>query len=100
MDPSTIIWDDTGERRSHCMRCSSVDIGRANRSSSIGFEIDPSRVRSKMDFLKWIIKWVVFEKLYSPHGRPRYLSTILLKDSHLFKIVESVISFCLKKKNL
>ena len=27
-------------------------------------------------------------------GRPCHLSTILLKDSHLFKIAESVISFC------
>ena len=26
-------------------------------------------------------------------GRPRHLSTILLKDSHLFKIAESVIIF-------
>jgi len=27
-------------------------------------------------------------------GGSRHLSTILLKDSHLFKIAESVISFC------
>ena len=52
------------------------------------------------------------EKLYSPHGGPRHLSTIPLKDyhlfkiakseikdSHLFKIAESVISFCLKKNS-
>ena len=38
-----------------------------------------------------------WEKLYCPHGKPRYLSTIPLKDFHLFKIVESIISFCLKK---
>lgn len=30
----------------------------------------------------------VYKKLYSPHGRPRYLSTVQLKDSHLFKIAE------------
>ena len=30
-------------------------------------------------------------------SRPRYLSTISLKNSHLFKIAESVITFCLKK---
>jgi len=38
------------------------------------------------------------EKLYSSDGRPRHLFAISLKDSHLFKIAESVISFCLKKK--
>ena len=94
MDPSTLIWDDTGARRItlHEMLIT-VDMGKANRSSSIGFEFDPSRFRSKMDFLKRIIKWVVLEKLYSSHGIPHHLSTILLKDSHLFKIVESVISF-------
>ena len=30
-------------------------------------------------------------------GRPCHLSIIPLKDSHLFKIAESVISFCFKK---
>ena len=30
-------------------------------------------------------------------GRPRYLSTIPLKNFHLFKIAEPVINFCLKK---
>ena len=30
-------------------------------------------------------------------GGTRHLSTILLKNFHLFKIVESVINFCLKK---
>ena len=42
---------------------------------------------------------VYLEKLYSPHGEPRYLSTIPVKDSHLFKIVESVFSFYLKLQN-
>ena len=36
------------------------------------------------------------EELYSPHGGPRYLSTIPVKDSHLFKITKSVFSFYLK----
>ena len=40
--------------------------------------------------------WVM-EKLYSPHGVPYHLSTIPLKNSDLFKIVELVISLCLKK---
>ena len=30
-------------------------------------------------------------------GRPCHLSTILLKNFHLFKIAESVINLCLKK---
>ena len=33
------------------------------------------------------------EKLYSPYGRQRHLSTILVKDSHIFKIAESVFLF-------
>ena len=37
------------------------------------------------------------EKLYSPHSGLRHLSTIPLKDSHLFKIAEPVIKFYLKK---
>ena len=37
------------------------------------------------------------EKLCNSHGRSRHLSTISLKNSYLFKIAESVISFCLKK---
>ena len=39
------------------------------------------------------------DKLYSSHGEPRHLSTIPLKNSYLFKIVKSVISFYLKRKN-
>ena len=35
-------------------------------------------------------------EIIQPDG-PRHLSTIILKGSYLFKIVESVISFCLKK---
>ena len=37
------------------------------------------------------------EKLYSFYIRSRHLFTISLKNSHLFKIAESVISFYLKK---
>ena len=35
------------------------------------------------------------EKLYCAHSRLCYLSTIPLKDSHLFKIVELMVSFYL-----
>ena len=38
-------------------------------------------------------------KLYNPHGESCHLSTIPVKDSHLFKIVESVFSFYLKLHN-
>ena len=38
-------------------------------------------------------------KLYSPHGRPCHLFTVLIKDSHLFKIAESVFNFYLKLHN-
>ena len=40
-----------------------------------------------------------WEKLYCPHSGPRRLSTILVKDSHIFKITESVFSFYLKFHN-
>ena len=36
------------------------------------------------------------EIIESPGG-PRHLSTISLKNFHLFKIAESIINFCLKK---
>ena len=39
------------------------------------------------------------EKLYGLHGGPRHLSTIPIKDSHLFKIAESVFNFYLKLHN-
>ena len=39
----------------------------------------------------------IWGEIIQSSGGPRYLSTIPLKDSYLFKIVESVISFCLKK---
>ena len=35
--------------------------------------------------------------IIEPSSGPRHLSTIPLINSHLFKIAESVISFCLKK---
>ena len=37
------------------------------------------------------------EEIIESFGGPRYLSTIPLKNFHLFKIVELVINFCLKK---
>ena len=39
------------------------------------------------------------EKLYRLHGELHHLSTIPVKDSNLFKIVESVFSFYLKLHN-
>ena len=42
---------------------------------------------------------VYLEKLYSPHGGSHHLSTILVKDSHIFKIDVSVFSFYLKLHN-
>ena len=53
----------------------------------------------------WENKRLVFEADHSVNallrlqssGGPRHLSTIPLKDSHLLKIVESVISFYFKK---
>ena len=37
------------------------------------------------------------EKLYSSRGELRHLSTILLKNFHLFKIIKSAINFWLKQ---
>ena len=37
-----------------------------------------------------------YEKLCYLHGGPHHLSTIPLKESHLFKTAESIISFSLK----
>ena len=39
------------------------------------------------------------EKLYRTYSGPHHLSTIPVKDSHLFKIAESVFSFYLKFYN-
>ena len=50
--------------------------------------------------LKFIVKSIHpnSRAIIQSSGRSRHLSTITLKDSHLFKIVESIISFCLKEK--
>ena len=56
------------------------------------------RITLKKERLMLIIMGL--EKLYSPHGGPRHLSTIPVKGSHLFKIAESVFSFYLKLHNL
>ena len=84
MDPSTIIWDDTGARRNtlHEMLIT-VDMGKANRSSSIGFEFDPSRFRSKMNFLKRIIKWVVLTCIFH---------IIIIKIINI-KLLKKIINF-------
>ena len=41
----------------------------------------------------------IMEKLYRLHGGSRHLSSILVKDSYIFKIVVSVFSFYLKLHN-
>ena len=55
-----------------------------------------------MDFFRrvvYITHTVFHEILYGIHGGPRHLSTILVKNSHLFKIAKSVFSFYLKLHN-
>ena len=42
---------------------------------------------------------VIYEKLYRSHGVLRHLSTILIKDSRLFKIAESIFSLYIKLHN-
>ena len=37
------------------------------------------------------------QEIIESSGGPRHLSTIPLKNFHLFKIAESVINFCFKK---
>ena len=41
--------------------------------------------------------WSYVGEIIEFSGGPRHLSTIPLKNFHLFKIAESVINFCLKK---
>ena len=42
----------------------------------------------------------IMEKLYGHHAGPRHLFNILVKNFHLFKIIESVFSFYLKLHNV
>ena len=44
----------------------------------------------------WWMEFKTGEIIESSSG-PRHLSTIPLKNFHLFKIAESLINFCLKK---
>ena len=44
-----------------------------------------------------VIKGCYYGEIIEFSGGARYLSTISLKNFHLFKITESVINFCLKK---
>ena len=39
---------------------------------------------------------IIIGKIIEFSGRPRHLSTILLKNFHLFKIAEPIINFYLK----
>ena len=51
-----------------------------------------------MQFFKTVLSSVsLVREIIKSSNRSRYLSTILLKNSHLFKIAESVISFYFKK---
>ena len=78
------------------------------------FEILPSNIYEESNLLtvrKYALRIVnrtsiLFREIISPpelgeiieiSGGPRHLSTIPLKNFHLFKIAESVINFCLKK---
>ena len=47
----------------------------------------------------WLIisRPIVLGEIIESSGGPRHLSTIPLKNFHLFKIAKSVINFCLKK---
>ena len=56
-----------------------------------------NKIKRKGEVLKYRCKT---EEIIQSFGRLCYLSIILLKDSHLFKIIELIISFCFKKKNL
>ena len=42
---------------------------------------------------------LIHEKLYSPHGGPRHLFVIPVKNFHLFEITKLVFSFYLKLHN-
>ena len=55
-----------------------------------------SREKKKKKFVSMSL---TLEKLYSLHGGLLHLSTIPVKDFHLFKIVESVFDFYLKLHN-
>ena len=53
---------------------------------------------SVMQFFKTVLSSVsLVREIIKSSNRSRYLSTILLKNSHLFKIAESVISFYFEK---
>ena len=54
-----------------------------------------NKIKRKGAVLKYRCKT---EEIIQPSGRLCYLFIILLKDSYLFKIIELIISFCLKKK--
>ena len=51
-------------------------------------------------FFNWSLNQCPKGEIIKSSGEPRHLSTILLKNFHLFKIAELVINFYLKKKFL
>ena len=48
-------------------------------------------------FFNWSLNQCPKGEIIKSSGEPRHLSTILLKNFHLFKIAELVINFYLKK---
>ena len=87
------------------MRSSPIDlIGEAELHDDGQSQWQWSRQRKKKKERECVCKEKkkevkIMEKLYSPHGGSRHLSSILVKDSYIFKIVVSVFSFYLKLHN-
>ena len=78
-----------------------------SKTKSGNLASDKSILRYRLDYVHvhmfcvlaffWISAWcTVHGEIIQSSGKPHHLSIILLKDSHLFKIVKSVINFCLK----
>ena len=57
----------------------------------------------KLETNEWVLLLIPLRsvtaagEIMEPSDGPRHLSTISLKNFHLFKITELVINFCLKK---
>ena len=86
------------------MRYSPIDlIGEAKLHGNGRSQWQWSRQRKKKKERESVCqekkKVKIMEKLYSPHGGSHHLSTILVKDSHIFKIDVLVFSFYLKLHN-
>ena len=97
--------ESTIEKKKNYMRSSPIDlIGEAELHGNGRSQWQWSRQRKKKKERECVCKEKkkevkIMEKLYSPHGGSRHLSSILVKDSYIFKIVVSVFSFYLKLHN-